>query len=129
MSASELVGLIGGVFAVLATIIGGLWTLTRALNQKFSDAKADVDVMFRDSRDQNSREHQMVVDRLAELSSDIKADMADIRTDIRHLDTKIDEGLRTVHARVDEHLTLHVQPELAEVAPIRRGRPKKVTQS
>ena len=59
------------------------------------------------SRRENSRDHDMVRERLD-----------DLKGDIRHLDDKVDEGFRMVHGRIDDHLAMHAE------AP-RRGRPRK----
>lgn len=47
-------------------------------------------------RRDNSRDHEMVRDRLD-----------DLKGDIRHLDTKVDDGFRMVHGRIDTHLASH----------------------
>ena len=73
-------GLQEGLIALAVAIIG----LMTALVEK--------------SRRENNRDHAMVRDRLD-----------DLKGDIHHLDSKVDDGFRMVHGRIDDHLNMHAQ--------------------
>lgn len=117
-----IISLFVGIASVIATLY--VFWKTKAsseLDRRFDDTKGEVGRQFDDfsrrlteTKESNTREHQIVCDRLD-----------DLKNEVVRLDEKVDEGLTRVHERMNEHLLFHaVNGAVSEVTP-RRGRPRK----
>lgn len=101
-----------GLGIVTSIILPVIFFTIKAINAKFEGAKAEVNQKLDAVRDENTRDHAMVRDRLD-----------DLKGDVSHLNNKVDEGLTRVHERMNEHLLFHATN--GEVVPPKRGRPRK----
>lgn len=101
-----------GLGIITSFVLPVIFFTARAIGAKFEKAEQEVNAKLDAVRDENTRDHAMVRERLD-----------DLKGDVSHLNNKVDEGLTRVHERMNEHLLFHATN--GEMPSTRRGRPRK----